>query len=92
LKICFPKFVTLLFSWELPIIFKGWKKEFTEDDLYPTVEDQDSQLLGNQLERVWQEEMKSKHDPSLIRVVAKVFGPKILFYSLLLAPFDLVLT
>ncbi|KAJ3620809.1 hypothetical protein MTP99_004726 [Tenebrio molitor] len=85
-------FSNLFFLWELPIIFKGWKKEFTEDDLYPTVEDQDSQLLGNQLERVWQKEMKSKKDPSLIRVVAKVFGPKILFYSLLLAPFDLGLT
>ncbi|KAJ3620812.1 hypothetical protein MTP99_004728 [Tenebrio molitor] len=85
-------FSNLFFLWELPIIFKGWKKEFTEDDLYPTVEDQDSQLLGNKLERVWQEEMKSKQDPSLIRAVAKVFGPKILFYSLLLAPFDLGLT
>ncbi|XP_030766732.1 probable multidrug resistance-associated protein lethal(2)03659 isoform X2 [Sitophilus oryzae] len=65
----------IFFLWTFPLFIKGFKKDLLEDDLYPSLKEHDSKILGDKLEREWHTELKKKpNNPSLWKALAKVFG------------------
>jgi hypothetical protein len=77
------------FSWELPLIVKGWRKELTEDDLYKTLENHESSRLGDKLESLWSEEENFCKNPSLGKALTKLFGLEFFLYGLSYFPVQL---
>jgi ATP-binding cassette subfamily C (CFTR/MRP) protein 4 len=80
------------FSWELPLIVKGWRKELTEDDLYKTLENHESSRLGDKLESLWSEEENLSKNPSLEKALTKLFGLELVLYGLSFFPIQLTTT
>ncbi|KAF0749477.1 putative multidrug resistance-associated protein lethal(2)03659, partial [Aphis craccivora] len=64
----------------------GQKRDLETNDLYAPLDDDKSSLLGYQFEKKWKIEIsnaKNKNqEPSLSRVMVKIFGGKILFYGI----------
>ncbi|RZC36634.1 multidrug resistance-associated protein, partial [Asbolus verrucosus] len=86
--IFFSADVCSLCSWELPILVKGFKKDLSEDDLYPPLEEHRSKRLGDKLEELWQEEENFCEKPSLWRAIVKMFGLKFLIYGIVYIPVE----
>jgi hypothetical protein len=80
------------FSWQLPIIIKYYKNDFTEENLYPNLAEHSSEDLGNELEKKWHEEEKSCKTPSLFRVLYGMFGRKYIAYGVLMLLLELAAT
>jgi hypothetical protein len=76
----------------LPIIFKYYKKEFTEENLYPNLAQHSSENLGNELEEKWQEEENSRKSPSLLRALYRMFGREFMLQGAVLLVLDFVVT
>ncbi|KAF5273603.1 hypothetical protein FQR65_LT04602 [Abscondita terminalis] len=68
----------LTFFYALKIFWNGLKKEFTEDDIYETLEEHKSENLGDTIEKLWQNEIlnskKFKKRASLHKTMIKMFG------------------
>lgn len=73
---------------------KGRKKVLTLDDLYSTLPDHSSEVLGDKLEKAWQEELNKQRSknkkPSLMSAGLKVFGFDIIFLGTLLLIFEML--
>ncbi|XP_025405411.1 probable multidrug resistance-associated protein lethal(2)03659 isoform X2 [Sipha flava] len=77
-------FEVLTFSWILNLFKVGLKRDLEENDLYSPLNDHLASLLGNELEEKWNLEINNKYrNPSLLRALIKVFGPKYMFYGFL---------
>lgn len=66
-------------SFALPILFKGRKKTLEPTDLYNALKEHKAETLGDKFFATWQSEVRScgdspKKEPSIIRVILKVFG------------------
>ncbi|XP_068902436.1 ATP-binding cassette sub-family C member 4-like isoform X2 [Tenebrio molitor] len=81
-----------LFCWQLPIIIKYYKNDFTEENLYPNLAEHSSEDLGNELEEKWHKEEKSCKRPSLLRVLYGMFGRKYIAYGVLMLLLELATT
>lgn len=66
----------------VPIFKTGWKKQLDEDDLYETLDEHASEILGNEMEEAWRLQLL-KEKPSLWIAICRVFLPKLLVLSLL---------
>ncbi|CAO1302137.1 unnamed protein product [Diamesa tonsa] len=81
-------FSYISFSWVLPILLKGRKKQLGMEDLYKPLGEHKADLLGNKLEKAWQEECKKKkaknQAPSLLSAGLSVFGWNIMLLGFLL--------
>lgn len=81
--------VMFFFSYTLPTFFKGFKRDLEQQDLTETLSEHKSNKLGNRIEAAWNDEVErakqKKRDPSLRRVLIRVFGWEFLFYGLVLA-------
>jgi len=79
----------LFFYWVNPLLYRGFKKELGQDDLYETLVEDKSDVLGQTLERAWNEELKKsniQHDkeeegktlkrlkPNFRNVLVRTFG------------------
>ncbi|RZB38697.1 ABC tran domain containing protein, partial [Asbolus verrucosus] len=71
--------------WELPILVKGYKKVFTEDDLSAPLKQHEAKKIGDKAEKLWQEEENFCENPSLCRVLVKLFGLEFMIYGLILS-------
>ncbi|KAF5277747.1 hypothetical protein FQR65_LT03727 [Abscondita terminalis] len=82
------------FAYTFPTFIQGFKREFTEHDLYETFSDHKSAQLGDKMEKAWNEEVQraNKIDkrPSLGRVLIKVFGLNYLFLAFPVMCVDLI--
>lgn len=69
----------------IPIFRKGYKQNLEIADLFETLDSQNSDKKGDLLESAWDLEKiraeRHDQDPSLTRVLIKVFGPSILWYG-----------
>ncbi|KAJ9591425.1 hypothetical protein L9F63_002031, partial [Diploptera punctata] len=87
-------FSILTFSWTRELFKKGYRKDLEVDDLYDVLEEDRSDLLGNTLERVWNQELKlakkRKKKPSFLKVLVKCFGPKAMFLGVMLGIAEIV--
>lgn len=83
----------LSFTWVLPLLLEGRKKQLDIDDLYQPLTDHKSNLLGDRLENSWKNEIERKkglkESPSLMRAGLKTFGWPIMFRGTLLLIFEL---
>ncbi|XP_026808487.1 probable multidrug resistance-associated protein lethal(2)03659 isoform X2 [Rhopalosiphum maidis] len=70
------------------LIKKGLKKELDLIDLYTILEEDSSALLGNKLEKLWEDELlnskKEKKTPSFLRTLIKMFGTKFICTGIVL--------
>ncbi|KAF5283713.1 hypothetical protein FQR65_LT13748 [Abscondita terminalis] len=77
--------ITLTFT--LPTFFQSYKKELEITDLYKTFSDHKSKTLGDKIETAWRAEeeraAKLKKQPSLKRVLIKLFGFQFFMQGLL---------
>jgi hypothetical protein len=63
-------------------------KMLDESDLYANANELDSERNSVKFSKAWQREVREKSTPSLFRVIAKVFGAKVLGYGFVLACID----
>jgi len=88
-------FEILTFGWTLKLFKTGRKRELEINDLYTTLNDHSSSSLGNKLEKKWRIELakakKTNRQPSLLRALVQMFGPRLMIYGLLLSIVEIVL-
>lgn len=80
-------FIEVLFvSWLLPLLKIGLKREITENDLYPTLFEDQSDHIADRLEILWgnhaEKCKKKKKKPSVTKVLLKAYGKKFIFFGL----------
>uniref|UniRef100_A0A2S2QMV4 Putative multidrug resistance-associated protein lethal n=1 Tax=Sipha flava TaxID=143950 RepID=A0A2S2QMV4_9HEMI len=79
-------FEILTFSWIFNLFKKGQSRDLEENDLYETLDDHKSSLLGDELEKVWKSEVynayKENRIPSLLRALFQLFGAKYIVHGL----------
>lgn len=81
-------------SFALPILFKGRKKTLQPTDLYQALKGHKAETLGDIFFKTWQAEVKSskdnpKKEPSIIKVILKVFGWRLFVSGLLIGTLEL---
>ncbi|XP_050309650.1 ATP-binding cassette sub-family C member 4-like isoform X2 [Anthonomus grandis grandis] len=85
----------LFFGWIAKLFYTGAKRSLKLNDIYKTLECDESKLLGDKLEKKWLEEVsrgKEKHQSaSLLRVISKVFLKEYCYYGLMLFILTVVL-
>ncbi|XP_066143763.1 probable multidrug resistance-associated protein lethal(2)03659 isoform X2 [Euwallacea fornicatus] len=76
------------FWYTIGTFLQGARKELEESDLTETLLEHKSSRLGNLIEKSWKGEevraRKSNRQPSLLRVLIRVFGWEFMFYGLVL--------
>lgn len=82
-------FSALTFSYTIPTFIKGYKDELEEKDLTQTLAEHNSSKLADKIEKSWKNEERlakiARRQPSLLRVLWRVFGWEFMFYGLVLA-------
>ncbi|XP_061652405.1 multidrug resistance-associated protein 4 isoform X1 [Phyllopteryx taeniolatus] len=67
----------IIFWWLNPLFRAGYKRTLEEDDIYPVLEEDSSELLGQQLQRYWdhevQEATKALRKPKLSSVIIRCY-------------------
>uniref|UniRef100_A0A2S2QZL8 Multidrug resistance-associated protein 4 n=1 Tax=Sipha flava TaxID=143950 RepID=A0A2S2QZL8_9HEMI len=75
----------LTFSWLFKLFKTGQNRDLKENDLYKTLDDHSSSILGNTLEKTWKLEMdhayKDNRNPSLLRALIKIFGAEYMLHG-----------
>ncbi|KAE9539572.1 hypothetical protein AGLY_004824 [Aphis glycines] len=88
-------FEILTFGWTLKLFKTGRKRDLEVNDLYTTLNDHSSATLGNELEKKWRLELakakQTNRQPSLLRALLQMFGPKLMLYGFLLSIVEIVL-
>ncbi|KDR22129.1 probable multidrug resistance-associated protein lethal(2)03659 [Zootermopsis nevadensis] len=81
-------FSALTFWWILDTFWKGYKRDLETSDICAPLKEHKSDYLGNKFEKFWNEEVKHASEqnkkPSLLRVITRCFGAKIMVYGLVL--------
>ncbi|XP_017154836.2 probable multidrug resistance-associated protein lethal(2)03659 isoform X2 [Drosophila miranda] len=85
---------SLMFCFALPILFKGRKKTLQPTDLYQALKGHRADSLGDRFFQTWQAEVaacRRKHNqqPSIIKVILRVFGWQLLSSGLILGVLEL---
>eukprot|EP00102_Acyrthosiphon_pisum_P018651 XP_016655861.1 PREDICTED: probable multidrug resistance-associated protein lethal(2)03659 isoform X2 [Acyrthosiphon pisum] len=80
------KCFSLCYSWLLSLFKTGQKRDLESNDLYDSLNDHKSSLLGLEIEKRWKIEIanakSTKRKPSLLRVLVRMFGGSFLYYGL----------
>ncbi|RZC38301.1 multidrug resistance-associated protein, partial [Asbolus verrucosus] len=59
--------------WALPLFYRRYKNEVTEDESFAPLKGHESSRLGDKLEKAWQQEWSRNSNPSLWRPLWKTF-------------------
>uniref|UniRef100_W4VRR2 Putative abc transporter c family member n=1 Tax=Corethrella appendiculata TaxID=1370023 RepID=W4VRR2_9DIPT len=85
----------ITFWWVLPIFFKGYRKDLDLEDLYQSLDEHKSGILGNKLAISWKHELKIKKaeqkEPNLLKAVLNVFGWSIMMLGIILLSLEIFL-
>lgn len=71
-----------LFRWLKPIFTIGLSRSIEEDDVYAVTNSMQSERNTEAFDKLWQLELEKKN-PSILRVMFKLHGPKVLTCGLL---------
>ncbi|XP_016974443.1 probable multidrug resistance-associated protein lethal(2)03659 [Drosophila rhopaloa] len=87
-------FSALMFCFALPILFKGRKKTLEPGDLYKALRGHKADTLGDKFFETWLAEVKScqdkpKKEPSIIKVIIKVFGWQLFLSGLIIGVLEI---
>ncbi|XP_053403237.1 ATP-binding cassette sub-family C member 4-like [Mercenaria mercenaria] len=81
-------FSKLLYCWMNPIFTTGFKRRLEDEDMYNVTHDEESEYLGEKLEREWMAErqrcQRTGKEPSLYKSLFRTFGCTYILYGLLL--------
>ncbi|XP_017069896.2 probable multidrug resistance-associated protein lethal(2)03659 [Drosophila eugracilis] len=86
---------SLMFCFALPILFKGRRQTLEPSDLYKTLDEHGAETLGDEFFRKWEEEVArcrgkgSKREPSVLRVIGRVFGWQLILSGIVIAILEL---
>ncbi|XP_060518772.1 probable multidrug resistance-associated protein lethal(2)03659 isoform X2 [Cylas formicarius] len=83
-------FSKLFFTYLFSLFREGFKRELTENDLFPTLEAHHSTILGNKLETEWNREMRTKKHPSLWKALYNVFAKELAILGFFLLIIELL--
>jgi hypothetical protein len=78
----------VVFSWQLRLLVDRLRKKFNEEDVVAPVIEHESKLLGDQLEKLWNDAEDLSKKPSLTRVLVKMFGFRLILHGVLFCPLD----
>lgn len=85
----------LFFSYTFGLFKKGYSRTLEVDDLYNPLTSDRSSLLGDRLERKWQQHLeytkKCSKKPSLLKVLVATFWPEYLYLGIIDAFMDIVI-
>lgn len=103
-RVCFAFFLR---SWILRTFLVGYRRDLEVTDLYTPLKEHTSSILGVKIAKAWEKEceaynrrleksartgsQKKVGEPSLLRVIIKCFGFKILLYGIVLAIMEILL-
>ncbi|XP_008214580.1 probable multidrug resistance-associated protein lethal(2)03659 isoform X1 [Nasonia vitripennis] len=98
---------TLTFGYILRLFWVGYRRDLDIQDLYEPLKEHTSNRLGEKIARLWEQECQrvkkkqetkakngkndKKLEPSLLRVLLRCFGFKLMLYGVLLAFMEIVL-
>lgn len=74
--------------WLKDLIRLGMKRPIDEDDIYESLESLDSKRSTDEFSKVWQEEKKTRRQPSLLRALWRIYGNRILWPSIIYTILD----
>ncbi|CAL8104328.1 unnamed protein product [Orchesella dallaii] len=84
----------IFFLWLLPLFWDGYRRDLTLDDMFDTLKEDESQSLGDELEKEWRKQLeihkKKGQRPSLGKALWGVLGWKYAFVFLGIAFPELV--
>ncbi|KAH8334357.1 hypothetical protein KR059_009145 [Drosophila kikkawai] len=87
---------SLMFCFALPILFKGRKQTLQPTDLYNALDEHRAESLGDEFYRAWEDEVAlcrrkagTKREPSVLRVIGRVFGWQLLLSGIIIAALEL---
>nr|XP_012230327.1 PREDICTED: probable multidrug resistance-associated protein lethal(2)03659 isoform X1 [Linepithema humile]XP_012230329.1 PREDICTED: probable multidrug resistance-associated protein lethal(2)03659 isoform X1 [Linepithema humile]XP_012230330.1 PREDICTED: probable multidrug resistance-associated protein lethal(2)03659 isoform X1 [Linepithema humile] len=95
----------LTFSWILRTFWVGYRRELEVTDLYTPLKEHTSGILGVKIAEAWEKEYaaynrrlerrgageKKIDQPSLMRVLVKCYGAKVMLYGMVLAAMEILL-
>uniref|UniRef100_A0A0A9VYF9 Multidrug resistance-associated protein 4 n=2 Tax=Lygus hesperus TaxID=30085 RepID=A0A0A9VYF9_LYGHE len=83
------------FAWTLPLFMTGFKRELEEDDLFQPLDMHRSNKLGDEMEKMWFEEVeaskKAKREPSLLKIIIKATWKKLALTAFFIFLIDVVI-
>lgn len=79
-------FIRDYFRWTRDIFKIGQKRAIGEHEIYEVLDDLRSETITNKLSKAWAEE-KQKKAPSLVRIIYKMYGAKLLLWNILFLSF-----
>ncbi|PSN47509.1 hypothetical protein C0J52_02251 [Blattella germanica] len=83
------QFSVITFFWTFDLFKKGYKRDLELEDLYAPLDEHKSSLLGDKVEKLWNEELHDsevkKKEPSFMKVIVKCFGLTTFLYGLAIA-------
>ncbi|XP_015517778.1 probable multidrug resistance-associated protein lethal(2)03659 isoform X1 [Neodiprion pinetum] len=87
-------FSIITFAWVLRTFALGYRRELEVTDLYAPLNEHKSNVLGDQISRIWEKEQerccrtKKGTQPSLLRVLVRCFGPRIMMLGIIIAALE----
>ncbi|CAK1600132.1 unnamed protein product [Parnassius mnemosyne] len=90
-------FSALTFGWTLETFKLGYRRDIRENDLYAPLPEHQSDTLGDAMQKAWDHELEycrmrgDDINPSLWKVLMKVFGAELMLYGLILAAMEFLI-
>lgn len=99
------RFAFFLRSWILRTFWVGYRRDLEVTDLYTPLKEHTSGILGVKIAKAWEKECaaynrrleqrgageKKIDEPSLMKVLVKCFGAKVMLYGVVLAVMEILL-
>uniref|UniRef100_A0A2S2NRW0 Putative multidrug resistance-associated protein lethal n=1 Tax=Schizaphis graminum TaxID=13262 RepID=A0A2S2NRW0_SCHGA len=89
-------FEIITFSWIFGIVKKGLKQDLNLIDLYNILNEDSSELLGNKLEKIWNNELinseKKNQKPNFLNTLFKMFGSTVIFLAITITIVEIILS
>ncbi|XP_060852278.1 LOW QUALITY PROTEIN: probable multidrug resistance-associated protein lethal(2)03659 [Rhopalosiphum padi] len=89
-------FEIITFSWIFGIVKKGLKQDLNLIDLYGILNEDSSELLGNKLQKIWNNELINSENknqkPNLLNTLFKMFGSTFIFLVISITIVEIILS